>query len=112
MEGIVHRAIRSMAVKAFPGGTVDRNPPASAGDTGSIPGLGRFHMPKAAKPVHHNSRACMLQSLRPVCLEPGSAAREATAVNSLCTPRKNSPSLLQVGKAHAQPPRPRATKNK
>ena len=29
----------------FPGGTVDKNPPANAGDTGLIPGLGRFHMP-------------------------------------------------------------------
>ena len=28
----------------FPGGTVDKNPPADAGDTGSIPGPGRFHM--------------------------------------------------------------------
>ena len=27
-----------------PGGTVDKNPPANAGDTGSIPGPGRFHM--------------------------------------------------------------------
>ena len=29
----------------FPGGEVDRNPPASIGDTGSIPGPGRFYMP-------------------------------------------------------------------
>ena len=28
----------------FPGGTVDKNPPSSAGDMGSIPGPGRFHM--------------------------------------------------------------------
>ena len=28
----------------FPGGTVDKNPPADAGDPGSIPGLGRFHV--------------------------------------------------------------------
>ena len=28
----------------FPGGPVVKNPPANAGDTGSIPGLGRFHM--------------------------------------------------------------------
>ena len=28
----------------FPGGTVDENPPAYAGDMGSIPGPGRFHM--------------------------------------------------------------------
>ena len=26
----------------FPGGTVDRNPPANAGDMGSIPGLEGF----------------------------------------------------------------------
>ena len=28
----------------FPGGTVDTNPPANAGDTGSIPSPGRVHM--------------------------------------------------------------------
>ena len=28
----------------FPGGAVVKNPPASAGDTGSIPGPGRSHM--------------------------------------------------------------------
>ena len=27
----------------FPGGAVDKNPPAKAGDTGSVPSLGRFH---------------------------------------------------------------------
>ena len=31
----------------FPGGTVDKNPPANAGDTGSSPGPGRFHMPRS-----------------------------------------------------------------
>ena len=29
----------------FPGGIVVKNPPANAGDTGSIPGPGRSHMP-------------------------------------------------------------------
>ena len=29
----------------FPGGLVDKNLAASAEDTGSIPGLGRFHIP-------------------------------------------------------------------
>ena len=28
----------------FPGGSVVKNPSASVGDTGSIPGLGRSHM--------------------------------------------------------------------
>ena len=31
--------------KDFPGGLVVKNPPCNAGDTGSIPGLGRSHMP-------------------------------------------------------------------
>ena len=33
------------SVQDFPGGTVNKNPPASAGDTGLIPGPGRCHMP-------------------------------------------------------------------
>ena len=31
----------------FPGGAVVKNPPANAGDRGSIPGLGRSHMPRS-----------------------------------------------------------------
>ena len=31
-----------MMDKGFPGGAVVKNPPANAGDTGSIPGSGRF----------------------------------------------------------------------
>ena len=29
---------------SFPGGSVVKNPPVNAGDTGSIPGLGRSHI--------------------------------------------------------------------
>ena len=32
----------------FPGGPVVKNPPADAGDTGSIPRWGRFHMPQGS----------------------------------------------------------------
>ena len=31
----------------FPGGTVVKNLPADAGDTGSIPGPGRSHIPRS-----------------------------------------------------------------
>ena len=31
--------------QGFPGGSVVKNPQANAGDLGSIPGLGRTHMP-------------------------------------------------------------------
>ena len=32
----------------FPGGTGEKNPPANAGDKGSIPGWGRFPMPQGS----------------------------------------------------------------
>ena len=68
----------------FPGGSVIKNPPASAGDTGLSPGLGRsdFTCHRAAKPMCHNYWACALeptshsswartpQLLKPVSLEP------------------------------------------
>ena len=63
----------------FPGGTVVGNPPANAGDTGSIPGLGRSHMPRgnwarvpqllsprAATTEAHVSRARAPQQERPL----------------------------------------------
>ena len=34
-------------LQGFPGGAVVENLPANAGDTGSSPGLGRFHMPRS-----------------------------------------------------------------
>ena len=37
----------------FTGGAVVKNPPANAGDAGSIPGPGRSHMPRVA-PARRN----------------------------------------------------------
>ena len=34
-------------MRDFPGGAVVKNPPANAGDTGSIPGPGRSHVPQS-----------------------------------------------------------------
>ena len=58
----------------FAGDAAGKNPPASSGDTGSIPGPGRFHMlqgneslharllsPSAATPEAHEHRACSPQ---------------------------------------------------
>ena len=38
--------IKKRKLSDFPSGTVVKNPPANAGDTGSSPGLGRSHMPR------------------------------------------------------------------
>ena len=44
-ENTTYYPTSKMKRQDFPGGLVVKNPPASAGDTGLIPGLGRFHMP-------------------------------------------------------------------
>ena len=48
----------------FPGGPVVKNPPRSAGDTGSIPNLGtKITGLGATKPTCHNNEASVLWSL-------------------------------------------------
>ena len=59
----------------FPGGAVVKNPPASAGDTGSSPGPGRSHVPqsnevRAPQLLSLGSGVCMPQLLKPARLEP------------------------------------------
>jgi len=46
--------LKMNSCRDFPGSTVDRNSPANAGVTGSIPGPGRSYMPRATKTLHHN----------------------------------------------------------
>ena len=45
----------------FPGGTTDRNPPASARSVGSIPGPGKSTYHRAIKPLYHNYWAHTLE---------------------------------------------------
>ena len=47
-------------LQGLPSGTVGKNPPANAGDMGSVPGLGGFHMPRPhvlsqGSPIFHSS---------------------------------------------------------
>ena len=58
--------------KGFPGGTVGENPPANVWDTGSIPGLGRFHMLQSNQVLVPQllslcSRTHQPQLLKPMC---------------------------------------------
>ena len=62
----------------FPGGAMVKNPPATAGDTGTIPGRGRSHMLRsnqahAPQLLSLRSRAC-----RPELLSPHAATAEAS----------------------------------
>ena len=62
-QGACVKGIKDNLEGDFPGGRVVRNPPAGAGDTGSIPGSRRSHMPRS-------KQAHAPQLLKPTCLEP------------------------------------------
>ena len=61
----VNCMLKNGSDEGFPGGTVVKNPPANAGDTGSSPGPGRSHMPRS-----NWARAPQLLSLRSRAHEP------------------------------------------
>ena len=64
----------------FPGGLVIKNLPANAGDTGSIPGPGRSHMPVVPQAPSQCSRVC-------------SATRDAIAMRVLSMEDREQPLL-------------------
>lgn len=71
----------------LPGGLVSKNPPASAGDRCSTPGLG-------TKPMHHNYGAHRLQLLKPSYPRARDLqTREATAMRSACPATREEPPL-------------------
>ena len=81
------------------------NLPASAGDMGSSPGLGRSHMPQS-----NWAREPRLLSLRVWSL--CSATREAAIVRGPRAAMKSGPHLPQLEKALAQKRRPKTAINK
>ena len=76
----------------FPGGAVVESLPASAGDTGSSPGLGGSHVPQS-----NWAREPQLLSLRVWSL--CSATRGATIVRGPRTAMKSGPRLPQLEKS-------------
>ena len=86
-------------VQGFPGGAVVEDLPASAGGTGSSPGLGGSHVPRSG-----SAREPQLLSLRAWSL--CSATGEAAVVGGPRTTMKSGPRLPQLGKALAQKRRP------
>ena len=121
---IIGNVISKPEIRGFPGGAVDKNLPANAGDTGSIPGPGGSHMPwsnwaRVPQLLSLCSRACAPQLLRPKChsywspwaWSPCSTAGEDTAMRS---PRTTKSGLRspQLEEARAQQRRPNAAKNK
>ena len=81
-----------------------KNPPANAGDRGSSPGLGRYHMLRS-----NWAHEPQLLSLRVWSL--CSATREAAIVRGPGTTMKSGPRSSQLEKALAQKRRPNTAKN-
>ena len=55
--------------RGFPGGSVLKNLPAKAGDTGPIPDLGRSHMPWSNKEIYGKKKesTLMFDKLQGIC---------------------------------------------
>ena len=66
-------------IQGFPDGSVVKNLPADAGDTGSNPDPGRSHMPQSSHCV---------ATTEPLLLRLCSATRKTTTTRSLCTTRE------------------------
>ena len=55
--------MKNMLCRDFPGGSVVKKPPANAGNSGSITGPGRSHVPRG-------NQAHVPKLLKPECLKP------------------------------------------
>ena len=112
-------------VLGFPGDSVVKNPPANAGDTGLIPGLGNPTCHGATKPMLYNywpcalePRSCQLLGSRIATTEacepsrPCSTTREATALRSPRTPTREQPLLAATRERLVQPQRHSTAINK
>ena len=73
----------------FPGGLVIKNLPANAGDTGSIPGPGRSHMPVVPQAPSQCSRVCSAKGMQ-------------SQWESWAWKAENSPCSLQLENAQGQ----------
>ena len=99
----------------FPCGPGDENPPVNAGDVGSIPGLGRSHVPWTAKSVPQLLSLCLrareLQLLRPTHPTACARSQEKPLQREACEPQLESktrvaPSHLNYRKPEGSNPDP------
>ena len=74
----------------FPGGAVVKNPPANAGDTGSSPGPGRFHMPWSNKAHVPQLLSLRSRAREPQLLSPHATTTEARTPRA-CAPQQEKP---------------------
>ena len=89
----------------FPGGAMVKNPPSSAGDTGSSPGPGRSHMPRS-----NWARAPQLLSLRSGVREPQLLSQHTTTTEAHA-PRARAPQQEKPPQWETRTPQRRVAPN-
>ena len=77
--------------QGFPGGAVVKNPPANSGDTGSIPGPGRSHMPWSNKACEPHLLSLCSRAHEPQLLSPRATATEARAPRARARQQEKPP---------------------
>ena len=78
-------------MRGFPGGTVVKNPPANAGDTGSRPGPGRSHVPRSISAREPQLLSLRSRARKPQLLSPRSTATEAQAPRARALQQEKPP---------------------
>ena len=99
----------------FPRGTVDKNPPAKTGDTGSTPGLARSHMPRSnysrlPQLLNLCCKACGPQLPKPACLGP-TLCNKRSHCHARTPQLESRPPLAATREGQAQQQRPSTAKN-
>ena len=79
----------------FPGDSVDKNPPASVGDMGLIPGLGSSHIPWSNKAHVPQLLSPLFRFWKPQLLSPHAATAEAHTPRA-CAPQQKMPPQWEV----------------
>ena len=101
-EGLISSCLQKPLFWGFPGGTMVKNPPANAGDMGSIPGLGRSHMPRS-----NYARVPQLLSLCSRAQEPHQLSPHATTTEA-CAPKAWALQQVKPPQWEARAPQRRA----
>ena len=86
----------------FPSGSMDKNLPTNAGDTGSTLDPGRFHMPRSNSSAHHASWAHTPQLLKAGCPEPVLRSERPPQQGAHARQLESRARLPQLEKTHTQ----------
>ena len=77
----------------FPSGSGDKNPPANAGDTNSIPEAGRCHLPRSNQVHAPQLLSLCSRGRKPKLLNPQDATSEVCELYGPCSRIREAPAM-------------------